>query len=223
MRALIFAAGRGERLRPLTLTTPKPLLPVGGRPLIVWQIEALRRAGIVELVVNLSWLGERIRALLGNGRALGVSIRYSEEGAEPLETGGGMLAALPLLGSEPFLAVNADVYSAVDYARLPLLGSDDLAALVLVPNPPHHPIGDFTLCAGRVGLPGDGRETLTFAGVGIYRPELLAGQAPGIFKLGPLLKAAATAGRVAGQRHDGLWIDVGSVERLAEAERSVVR
>jgi MurNAc alpha-1-phosphate uridylyltransferase len=221
MRALIFAAGRGERMRPLTLSTPKPLLPVAGKPLIVWQIEALRRAGIVELVVNLSWLGDRIRALLGDGADFGVSIRYSEEGPEPLETGGGMHAALPLLGEAPFVAVNADVWGDFDFARLPALRRNDLAALLLVPNPDHHPAGDFTLHGDRVGLPGAALEmaTLTFAGVGVYRPALVAAQQPGCFKLGPILKAAAAAGWVAGQLHAGRWLDVGSVERLAEAER----
>jgi MurNAc alpha-1-phosphate uridylyltransferase len=218
MRALIFAAGRGERMQPLTLTTPKPLLPVAGKPLIVWQIEALRRAGIVDLVVNLSWLGDRIRAALGDGTDLGVAIRYSEEGPEPLETGGGMRAALPLLGADPFVAVNADVWCDVDYATLPALAPEDLAALVLVPNPPHHPDGDFTLQEGRVGWPAP-RESLTFAGIGVYRPALVAGQPSGIFKLGPLLKAAAAAGRVAGRLHTGNWLDVGSIERLAEADR----
>lgn len=219
MKALLFAAGRGERMRPLTLTTPKPLLPVAGKPLILWQIEALRRAGIVELVVNLSWLGEQIRERLGDGQRFGVSIRYSEEGPEPLETGGGMRAALPLLGDAPFVALNADVWCEIDYAGLPMPASTDLAALLLVPNPDHHPEGDFTLCDGRVGLPGGDRPTWTFAGVGVYRPALLADTAPGVFKLGPLLKAAALAGRVAGRIHAGRWLDVGSVERLAIAEQ----
>lgn len=223
MRALIFAAGRGERMQPLTLTTPKPLLPVAGKPLILWQIEALRRAGIVDLVVNLSWLGGQIRAALGDGADHGVAIRYSEEGPEPLETGGGMRAALSLLGDAPFVAVNADVWCDVDYAQLPVLAPDDLAALVLVPNPPHHPEGDFTLAEGRVGLPAGDAQTLTFAGIGVYRPALVAEQTPGIFKLGPLLKAAAVAGRVAGRRHSGCWLDVGSIERLAEAERLASR
>ncbi|MCU0754368.1 MAG: nucleotidyltransferase family protein [Xanthomonadales bacterium] len=219
MRALIYAAGRGERMRPLTLATPKPLLPVAGKPLILWQIEALKRAGIVELVVNLSWLGAQIRAALGEGADLGVSIRYSEEGPEPLETGGGMRAALPWLGAAPFVAVNADLWGEFDYSRLPALGAEDLAALLLVPNPEHHPEGDFTLSGDRVGLPEGCRQTLTFAGIGVYRPELVAGQAPGAFKLGPLLKAAAAAGRVAGQLHAGRWLDVGSIERLALAEQ----
>lgn len=219
MRALIFAAGRGERMRPLTLSTPKPLLPVAGKPLIVWQIEALRRAGIVELVVNLSWLGQQIRERLGDGADLGVAIRYSEEGPEPLETGGGMRAALPLLGDGPFVAVNADVWGDFDYRSLPVLAGDDLAALWLVPNPPHHPAGDFTLADGRVGLPTPASTTLTFAGIGVYSPALVAAEAPGVFKLGPLLKAAAAARRVAGRLHTGHWLDVGSVERLAEADR----
>jgi MurNAc alpha-1-phosphate uridylyltransferase len=223
MRALIFAAGRGERMQPLTLTTPKPLLPVAGKPLILWQIEALRRAGIVDLVVNLSWLGEQIRSALDDGADYGVAIRYSEEGPEPLETGGGMRAALSLLGDAPFVAVNADVWCDVGYAQLPVLAPDDLAALVLVPNPPHHPEGDFTLTEGRVGLPVGDAQTLTFAGIGVYRPALVADQRPGVFKLGPLLKAAAAAGRVAGQLHSGDWLDVGSIERLAMAERLASR
>lgn len=216
MRALIFAAGRGSRMRELTEHLPKPLLEVRGKPLICWQIEALARAGIRQLVINLSWLGERIRAALGDGSALGAQIVYSEEGSKALETGGGMLAALPLLGGGPFVAVNADVWTDFDYARLPAEPTG-LAHLVLVDNPPQHPRGDFEL--GVDGLlhaeasPQSVR--LTFAGIGVYRPELLAGHAPGVFPLAPILRAAIAAGQISAEHHPGQWSDVGTPERLA--------
>ena len=213
MRALIFAAGKGERMRPLTDHTPKPLLVVAGKPLIRWHIDALRRAGIDQIVINLSWLGSQIREALGDGSTLGVSIRYSDEGPEPLETGGGMHAALPLLGPDPFIAVNADIFTDFDFARLPR-EPQGLAHLVLVANPEHHPGGDFGLREGRcIDEPGTTR--WTFTGIGVYRPELVAAEPPGIFKLAPLLRAAMRLGQVGGEIHQGRWSDVGTPERLA--------
>jgi MurNAc alpha-1-phosphate uridylyltransferase len=216
MRAMILAAGRGERMRPLTDHTPKPLLQAGGKALIVWLIEQLAAAGCSELVINHAWLGGRIEAALGDGRAWGVRIAYSREEAA-LETAGGIATALALLGDAPFAAVNGDIHCDYDFARLARalpLADDADAHLVLVDNPPQHPHGDFTLDGGRVGN-GDGPR-LTFAGIGVYRPRLFGGIAPGTrAPLAPLLRAAADRGAVAGERHTGWWTDVGTPERLA--------
>jgi MurNAc alpha-1-phosphate uridylyltransferase len=208
---MILAAGRGERLRPLTLTTPKPLLPVRGRPLIAWHLAALARAGVREVVINLSWLGERIRAALGDGAAFGVAIRYSDEGPEPLETGGGIFRALPLLGSEPFLLVNGDVYTDFDLGSLPA-ASAALGHLVLVPNPPHHPLGDFALERGLIREPRG--PCYTYAGIGVLHPELFTGCSAGRFPLLPLLRHAIALGRLHGELYTGAWTDVGTLERL---------
>jgi N-acetyl-alpha-D-muramate 1-phosphate uridylyltransferase len=218
-RALLLAAGRGERMRPLTLTTPKPLLLAGGRPLIDYHLAALRQAGITDIIVNLAWLGDRLRAALGDGRDHGVQIRYSDEGPEPLETGGAIVHALPLLGTEPFWLVNGDVFCDYDFARAPMLASGDLAHLVLVANPPQHPAGDFTLADGRIGNDPVGRHT--FAGISVVDPALVAGLAPGRFPLAPLLRRAADANRVAGELHGGRWTDVGTPERLDELDRQL--
>jgi MurNAc alpha-1-phosphate uridylyltransferase len=211
MKALIFAAGRGERMRPLTDTTPKPLLDVGGKRLIEWHLEGLTRAGVSETVINTSHLAAQFPAALGDGSRWGLRIAYSYEGPEPLETGGGMLRALPLLGGEPFIAVNADIWTDFDFSTLPQnpLG---LAHLVLVDNPEHHPRGDFALEHGRVF----DQPRLTFAGIGVYRPELLAGQVPGKFSIVPHLRAAMRDGKVSGERYAGVWSDVGTPQRLAE-------
>ena len=239
-RALIFAAGRGERMRPLSDLTPKPLLSAGGKRLIEWHIEALARAGVRELVINIAHGAEQFPEALGDGTRWGVAIRYSREGDEPLETGGGMLHALPLLGAGPFLALNGDVWCDYDYARLPAEPAG-LAHLVLIDNPPHHPGGDFMLThdghvraplrdPGIVDDPHDERVTRTFAGIGVYRPELLdewratlaAGTDPGEpprFKLAPLLLRAMARGAVTGERHRGAWMDIGTPERLAELRR----
>jgi len=215
MKAMLLAAGRGERMRPLTDHRPKPLIEVRGQPLIVWHLRALARAGVDEVVINLSWLGAMIRDALGTGEAHGVRIRYSEEGEPPLETGGGIQRALPLLGDAPFLLVNGDVFTDVDLGAL-RLPAGSLAHLVLVPNPPHNPRGDFDLRDGRiVGAPAD---RLTYSGVGIIDPALLLEAAPGRFPLRPWLQKALDAGRLSGQRHDGYWLDVGTPERLADLE-----
>jgi MurNAc alpha-1-phosphate uridylyltransferase len=212
MKAMLLAAGRGERLRPLTDAHPKPLLLVRGKPLIVWHLEALARAGVAEVVINLSWLGEQIRARLGTGSEWGLSIEYSEEGREPLETGGGIFRALPLLGPAPFLLVNADVLTGYDLRRLvPEPGSQ--AHLVLVPNPPHYPGGDFGLEQGLVSLSATPR--YTYAGIGLYTPRFFEGCRDGKFPLLPLLQRAIRAGQLRGELYSGPWVDVGSPERLA--------
>jgi MurNAc alpha-1-phosphate uridylyltransferase len=215
---MILAAGRGERMRPLTLVRPKPLLEAGGAPLIVHHLRALQSAGFSDIVVNLSWLGDQIRMTLGDGSRYGVRLHYSDEGPEPLETGGGIFRALPLLGAGPFLVLNGDVWTDVEWAGLrDRLAPGDLAHLVLVPNPDHNTAGDFVLERGRiVEAPG---ERHTFSGVGVYRAELFAGCRDGIFKLAPLLRTAARAGRVSGQLHTGAWLDIGTPERLAQLDQ----
>lgn len=215
MKAMILAAGRGERMRPLTDHLPKPLLPVAGKPLIVHHIERLAAAGIRQLVINHAHLGAMIEARLGDGSEWGVTIRYSAE-AKALETGGGIHRALPLLGEAPFLVVNGDVWCDVDFAGLHL-PAGMLAHLVLVPNPPHHPAGDFVLQGEQVFDVGDRR--LTFSGIGVYHPRLFADCRPGAFPLAPLLRTAMADGKVSGLCHRGTWIDVGSPERLQTLER----
>ena len=211
MKAMILAAGRGERMRPLTDTMPKPLLPVAGHPLIVHHLVALAAAGIHDIVINHAHLGELIEAALGDGREHGVAIRYSAEPEGALETGGGILQALPLLGPEPFLVVNGDVWCDCPYASLPR-HPDGLAHLVLVDNPPHHPDGDFALDGHRV-RERDGRG-LTYSGIGVFDPALFAGHAPGRFPLAPLLRAAIARDAVSGEHWTGRWVDVGTPERL---------
>ncbi len=211
-RAMLLAAGRGDRMRPLTDQTPKPLLAVRGKSLIVYHLEQLARSGVREVVINLAWLGARIRAALGDGSAFGLSIRYSDEGSRALETGGGIFKALPWLGSEPFLVVNADVYTDFDFGTLQI-ATDAWAQLLLVPNPAHHPNGDFVLEQGRVVAQGSPR--WTYAGIGVYRPELFRGCQPGRFALLPLLQRAIAARRLQGELYTGQWSDVGTVERLA--------
>ena len=216
---MILAAGRGERMRPLTDSTPKPLLEVRGKPLIVWQIEALARAGFRDIVVNLAHLGGQIEDRLGDGKAFGVGIAYSRE--EPaLETAGGIAHAMHLLGDAPFLAVNSDIYCDFDYstllAKIDQMGSRSfLAHLVLVDNPGHHPRGDFFLEDGKI-VPS-GKERLTFSGIGIYHPDLFKGIEPGQpARLAPLLNDAILERKVSGTHYRGLWVDVGTPERLLE-------
>ena len=219
--AMILAAGRGERMRPLTDHTPKPLLEVGGKALIVWHLERLGAMGIDRVVVNHAHLGRRIEAALGDGARWGVSIRYSAEGeGTALETGGGIYKALPLLGDAPFFVVNGDIWTDADFRGLSL-GPQDLAHLLLVQNPAHHREGDFFLQGARVR--NRQGERLTFSGIGIYRPELFAGCVPGPFPLAPLLRQAITAGRVSGTRHSGRWVDVGTPARLAELNETLRR
>lgn len=219
MKAMILAAGRGERMRPLTDDTPKPLLPVADQPLIIHHLQALRAAGIREIVINTGHLGEQLPAALGDGRAWDVRIVWSPEPPEALETGGGIFQALPLLGSEPFLVVNGDVWTDYPFARLPA-APVGLAHLVLVNNPPHHPDGDFALMVdGAVRESGEPR--LTFSGISLLRPELFAGCAPGRFPLGPLLRRAMAARQVSGEHYAGGWRDIGTPQRLAELDREL--
>lgn len=210
---MVLAAGRGERMRPLTDREPKPLLRVGGKRLIEYHLERLAAAGFRDVVVNTAWLGDLVEAALGGGERYGLAITYSHERPEALETGGGIHNALPLLGSAPFLLVNGDVWTDIDFGALRREPPGrSLAHLVLVPNPPHHARGDFRLEDGLVAE-GEGQRH-TYSGVGIYRPELFAGCTPGKFPLLPLLRRAISAGRLSGQLHTGRWYDVGTVDRL---------
>ncbi len=223
--ALIFAAGLGERMRPLTDHTPKPLLEAGGKPLIVWHLEKLAAADVRYVVINTSHLAGQFPAALGDGARWGLRIRYAYEGATPLETGGGMLNALPLLGREPFLAINGDVWSDVDFACLPA-EPRGLAHLLMVDNPAQHPDGDFTLGDDGRLLDRANGARLTFAGVGVYRPQILdhwrevidtspeSESKPPRFGLTPLLRVTIAQGQVDGSRHHGAWSDVGTPERL---------
>jgi MurNAc alpha-1-phosphate uridylyltransferase len=216
-RALIFAAGRGERMRPLSDVTPKPLLQVGGKRLIEWHIEALAAAGVRRVVINTSHLAEQFPTALGDGARWNLRIDYSFEGPEPLETGGGMQNALPLLGGDPFIAVNGDIRCDFDFSTLPH-EPDGLAHLVVINNPSHHPNGDFVLRGGR--LLDENESRLTFAGIGVYRPELLGVHGPGKYSIVPILRAAMREGRVSGEYFHGFWSDVGTPQRLASLEAS---
>ena len=215
MKAMILAAGRGERLRPLTERIPKALVEAGGKPLIGWHLERLAASGLREVVINVSHLAEQIVAALGDGARYGVRIAYSRE-PEPLETAGGIANARKLLGAEPFLLVNGDIYCEYDFSSLlDTRLENSLAHLVLIPNPPHHPKGDFTLEQGVVGNAPAPR--YTYSGIAVMSPALVAGVAAGEkAPLAPLLRGAAEQKRIAGELYAGLWQDVGSAERLAE-------
>jgi MurNAc alpha-1-phosphate uridylyltransferase len=211
MRVMILAAGRGERMRPLTDKTPKPLLEVNNKPLIQHLIERLVNEGLTEMVINHGLMGEQIESFLEDGRQFGAGIQYSAENNKLLETGGGIYKALPLLGDEPFVVVNADVWT--DYPFSQLLNEPvGLAHLVLVNNPPQHPQGDFALQGGQVTQ--EGKTRYTFSGIGVYRPELFVDCDEGPFLLTPLLCEVMTQGRVTGEHYAGIWIDVGTPERL---------
>lgn len=218
MKAMLLAAGLGTRLRPLTLATPKPLLPVGGKPMLVWHIERLVAAGVRDIVINVSWLGEQIEAALGEGAAFGAHIRYSREPGAPLDTGGGIRRALPLLGDAPFVVVSGDIW-----CDFPLDGLLDaplpdkaLARLVVVPNPPQHPEGDFRLQADARLVRGvDTGRPCTYSGIGILSPRLLDGWDDEVFALRDPFRAAAARGALHGLRWDGDWEDVGTPERYA--------
>ena len=217
MKAMILAAGRGERLRPLTDRVPKALAEAGGKPLVVWQLERLARAGFHDIVINVSHFAEAIEARLGNGSAFGVSLAYSRE-AQPLESAGGIAQARQLLGREPFALVNADVFCDYDLAALRTRALDGcLAHLVLAPNPPHHTAGDFSLAGGRAGNAPAPRYTYT--GIALLDPALVEPVRAGDkAQLAPLLRAAAQEGRLAGELYEGLWRDIGTAERLAELD-----
>ncbi len=210
---MILAAGRGERLRPLTDDLPKSLVEVRGVSLLERHLEALRAAGVENVVINLGWLGSRILERIGSGERYGLNVIYSQEGDNILETGGGIHRALPMLGSDPFLVVNADIFTDMPLAEIEL-GASDLAHLVLVPTADDKADGDFALVDGRIRNTGDTR--YTFSGVSVYRPEFFAGCAPGRFSVVPMLRAAADDDRVSGSVYAGVWRDVGTPQRLAE-------
>jgi len=223
MKAMILAAGLGNRMRPLTLHTPKPLLEVGGKPLIVWHIEKLAAMGVNEIVINTAWLGEKLVEALGDGSQFGVKILWSHEG-EGLETAGGIINALPLLGGQPFILVNGDVWTTMDFAPLLTVElGENLAHLVLVQNPPQHPQGDFSLAEGKAytfdqNVQG---ENLTFSGVSVIDPKMFAGLEAGKRPLAPLLKEAMLANQVAASKLMGNWVDVGTPERLAALDAEI--
>lgn len=216
--AMVLAAGRGERMRPLTDRRPKPLLEVGGRSLIDRQLDALAAIGVQRVVINLAWLGDMIRDALGDGSARGMEIRYCQEPEGALESAGGIIEALPLLDADEFWVVNGDVFTDAPLDRLTVTG-DDLAALYLVDNPDHNPGGDFHLDGNRVRDRGEPR--LTFAGLGLYRRALFEGLEPGRRPLAPLLREAMEESRVAGLHHRGRWQDVGTPERLSALDRAL--
>lgn len=219
--AMILAAGRGERMRPLSDDCPKPLLEAGGRPLIEWHLLRLAEAGFSRTVINLGWRGDEIRSALGDGDRFGVVISYSEEGFPALETGGGIHRALPLLVPGPFLVINSDVWTDFALERL-VCPRRSLAHLVMIPNPAHNPDGDFFLSDGRVSTDGEGRR-LTFSGIGVYRSELFDGCMAGRFPLAPLLVRAMQSGRVSGELHEGEWRDIGDPARLERLRKDLTR
>ncbi|HUN74094.1 MAG TPA: nucleotidyltransferase family protein [Steroidobacteraceae bacterium] len=209
---MVLAAGRGERMRPLSDSTPKPLLLAGGKPLIGYLLASLARAGIRDIVINLSWLGERIRDSLRDGAELGVRISYIEEGPIPLETGGGIVNALPLLGSDPFIVVSGDIWTDFDFLSLHVAAQAD-AQVVLVANPAHHLRGDFALEGDRVVAREQDR--LTYANIGLFRREMFSGYAVGRFPLVQVLQRSIAAGRLRGQVHRGEWMNIGTAQQLA--------
>ena len=216
MKAMILAAGRGERMRPLTDHTPKPLLPVAGQPLIVHTIKQLVSTGFIDIVINHAYLGEQIEASLGDGSEIGAKIVYSPEGNEALETAGGIINAMHLLGDEVFLVVNGDIATDYPFAKLKAIPVA-LAHLVMIANPAHHPHGDFAL-ADDGKLADDHANKLTFSGIGLYRPELFSKTLPGKSKLAPLLRAAMQEKKVSGEFYPGFWMDIGTPERLQELD-----
>ena len=223
MKAMILAAGMGNRMRPLTLHTPKPLLKVGGKPLIVWHIEKLQKIGVQEIVINTAWLGEKLVDALGDGSQFGVKILWSHEG-QGLETAGGIIKALPLLGNEPFILVNGDVWTTMDFA--PLLNvqlQDDLAHLVLVENPVQHPQGDFTLSGNKAYTFEQARsgENLTYSGVAVMHPQMFDGLESGKRPLAPLLKQAMQQEKISAHKLQGVWMDVGTPERLNALDQQI--
>jgi len=220
MKAMILAAGRGERMRPLTDALPKPMLEVGGKALIDYHLGALARAGIGEVVVNMAWQKQHLAAHMKAAGRFGMGVHLSDEGDSALETGGGIFRALPLLGDEPFWLVNGDVYVELDFSTVSL-PAGMLAHLLLVSNPPHNTAGDFALSGGMVSNEIEGR--LTYSGIAILHPELFAGCSDGVFPLAPLLRKAAAAGRVSGDLLSGYWCDVGTPERLAKLNERLSR
>ncbi len=218
MKAMIMAAGRGERLRPLTDKIPKPLVRVGDYALIEWHLHHLVNAGITQIIINLSHLGEQIQSRLGNGEHYGAELSYSLEPEPALETAGGIIQALAALGTEPFIVVNGDVWT--DYPFSQLSAPSSLAHLIMVDNPDHHPAGDFVLRDGQLSEEGEG-DRLTYSGIGVYHPEFFADCKPGRQALAPLLKQQMSAGKVTGEHYQGEWHDIGTLERLQTIQKRV--
>lgn len=218
MRAMILAAGRGERMRPLTDHCPKPLLKVAGKPLLVFHVEKLVAIGVTDIVINHAWLGQQIVEQIKDGREYGANIVYSAEPEGALETAGGIINALPLIGDEPFIAVNGDIWTDYDFARLPEDIGQSLAHLVLVDNPEHNPEGDFAICGGKID--DNAQPKFTYSGIAVYRPDLFAREQPGRAPLPPVWRKYMADGLIAGEKYDGLWTDVGTEQRL-EQLRSV--
>lgn len=225
MKAMILAAGHGTRMRPLTDHTPKPLLEVGGKPLIAWHLEKLKKAGFNDIVINIAWLGAQIPKALGNGSAYGVNIEYSDEQNEgALETAGGIVKALDLLGDKPFLVTNGDVWCDYELSPVNPLKDGNLAHLILVDNPAHHPEGDFSLNQGQLSQEGDNK--FTFSGIAYYEPKLFADLKEGIAQgsidkkqaLGPLLRASMDKDLISGEYFSGDWRDIGTPQRLEELD-----
>ena len=219
MKAMVLAAGRGERMRPITDRIPKPLVPVAGKPLIVYHLEALARAGVRDVVINLAYRGAQIREALEDGSRYGVRIAYSDEGPEPIETGGGIFKALPLLGAQPFIVVNGDIWTDFDVATLTPLDDGAHARLVMVPNPSRVANGDFALDGDYV-TEGD-KDRFTYSGIGVFSTEFFHDCQPGRFPLRPLLSRAIAARKLKGQVYRGVWLDIGTPQRLAQLEASL--
>ncbi len=219
MRAMILAAGRGERLRPHTDIIPKPLIQVGKHRLIEYHLFNLARAGITDVVINTSWLGDLIREELGDGSKYALNITYSDEGDDPLETAGGIVKAMPILGDEPFIVINGDVWSDYDLAQLKNRPINSEAHLVLVNNPEHNKKGDFALSDNMINSNDENK--LTYSGIGVYTPAFFADTKPGKSSLGLLLRKKLEQGKISGEKHDGNWFDIGTIERLAQL-RSVI-
>ena len=221
MKAMILAAGRGSRMRPLTDHTPKPLLEVAGKPLIVWHIEKLKKAGFVDIVINIAWLGDQIPKALGDGSQFGVNLYYSDEQKDgALETAGGIIKALPLLGNDSFLVVNGDVWCDFAYTNISPLKNDDLAHLVLVNNPEHNPNGDFALADSRVKEVGESK--FTFSGIGYYHPDLFKPLEQGKRPLAPLLREQMRENKISGEYFAGDWRDIGTPERLESLNDAII-
>ncbi|HHZ69119.1 MAG TPA: nucleotidyltransferase family protein [Methylococcaceae bacterium] len=218
MKAMILAAGRGERLRPLTDKQPKPLLPIAGKPLIEYTIERLVSAGFQDLVINIAYLGTQIKDTLGNGHRFNAKISYSDEGSNPLETAGGIIHALPLLGNKPFIVINGDIATDFNFSTLKEK-TIDLAHLILVPNPKHHPQGDFGIKDNLITENNSTR--YTFSGIGLYHPKLFNHQPPGKSALKPLLQAGIQEKGISGELNHDFWLDIGTIERLNNFEKHV--
>lgn len=216
--AMILAAGRGQRMRPLTDDRPKPMLSVGGQPLIFYHLHKLARANVQRVVINHAWHGKVMRDAIGDGRDFGLEVIWSGEPPGGLETAGGIIRALPHLGGNEFIVVNGDVWSNFDYVQLPALAPDQLGHLVLVPNPEHHPNGDFMLSDGQVGTASNESQSFTFAGISVLHSQLFDGYIDGFMKLRPFFERAIDAGRLTGELFEGSWCDVGTPTRLAQLD-----